>query len=195
MTAAFNLSQLANNLNSSGQLDATDGLTGIIPVANGGTGQSTITANNVILGNGTSPIQLVAPGTSGNALISNGTTWSSGAISKLSTASGSAPSYSARAWATANTTTGATLRASGNIQAVTDVGGAKYQFSFLTPMPDENYAVVMGHGNTAGTVANDLNIVNSPPPSANSFQLYSTYFTNNTVYQARYGWMMIAVFR
>jgi hypothetical protein len=77
MTQAFNLSQLANNLNTSGQLDATDGLTGATPVANGGTGLSTITANNVILGNGTSAVQLVAPSTSGNVLTSNGTTWQS----------------------------------------------------------------------------------------------------------------------
>lgn len=75
MTQAFNLSQLANNLNTSGQLDATDGLTGAVPVANGGTGSATLTANNVLLGNGTSAVQLVAPSTSGNVLTSNGTTW------------------------------------------------------------------------------------------------------------------------
>ncbi len=34
MTAAFNLAQLANNLNTSGQLDATDGLTGLVANAN-----------------------------------------------------------------------------------------------------------------------------------------------------------------
>lgn len=44
MTQAFNLSQLANNLNSSGQLDATDGLVNAVPVANGGTGASDATA-------------------------------------------------------------------------------------------------------------------------------------------------------
>ena len=52
-------------------------LTGTLPVANGGTGATTLTANNVILGNGTSAVQFVAPGTSGNLLTSNGTTWSS----------------------------------------------------------------------------------------------------------------------
>ena len=41
MTQAYNLSQLANNLNTSGQLDATDGLVNAVPVANGGTGSST----------------------------------------------------------------------------------------------------------------------------------------------------------
>lgn len=44
MTQAYNLSQLANNLNSSGQLDATDGLVNAVPVANGGTGASSVSA-------------------------------------------------------------------------------------------------------------------------------------------------------
>lgn len=44
MTQAFNLAQLANNLNSSGQLDATDGLVNAVPVANGGTGASSVAA-------------------------------------------------------------------------------------------------------------------------------------------------------
>lgn len=55
-------------------------LSGIVPVANGGTGASTLTANNVILGNGTTAVTFVAPGTSGNVLTSNGTTWTSTAI-------------------------------------------------------------------------------------------------------------------
>jgi hypothetical protein len=49
----------------------------LTPVANGGTGAATLTLNNVLLGNGTSAVQAVAPGTSGNVLTSNGTTWSS----------------------------------------------------------------------------------------------------------------------
>ena len=127
MTQSFNLSQLANNLNTSGQLDATDGLVNAVPLANGGTnassasaartnldvpatagtgatgtwgisvtgnaaglsstlavasggtGLATLTANNVILGAGTSSPTFVAPSTSGNVLTSNGTTWASSA--------------------------------------------------------------------------------------------------------------------
>lgn len=52
---------------------------GTLPVANGGTGATSLTANNVLLGNGTSALQVVAPGTSGNVLTSNGTTWTSAA--------------------------------------------------------------------------------------------------------------------
>jgi len=58
-------------------------ITGItdLTVADGGTGASTITANSVILGNGTSALSgnLVAPSTAGNVLTSNGTTWTSAA--------------------------------------------------------------------------------------------------------------------
>jgi hypothetical protein len=53
------------------------GVSGTLSVADGGTGATTLTANNVILGNGTSPVQFVAPGSSGNVLTSNGTTWQS----------------------------------------------------------------------------------------------------------------------
>lgn len=52
-------------------------LSGTLPVANGGTGATSLTANNVLLGNGTSAVQVVAPSTSGNVLTSNGTTWQS----------------------------------------------------------------------------------------------------------------------
>jgi len=47
----------------------------VLNVAGGGTGLTTLTTNNVILGNGTSTPNFVAPGTTGNVLTSNGTTW------------------------------------------------------------------------------------------------------------------------
>jgi hypothetical protein len=55
----------------------TTNVTGTLPVANGGTGAATLTANNVLLGNGTSALQVVAPGALGNLLTSDGTTWTS----------------------------------------------------------------------------------------------------------------------
>jgi hypothetical protein len=60
-------------------VDLTTNVTGTLPVGNGGTGAATFTANNVLLGNGTSAFQVVAPGTNGNVLQSNGTTWISAA--------------------------------------------------------------------------------------------------------------------
>jgi hypothetical protein len=50
-------------------------------VAGGGTGLASLTANNVILGNGSSAPTFVAPGASGNILTSNGSTWVSSAPS------------------------------------------------------------------------------------------------------------------
>jgi hypothetical protein len=51
-----------------------------IAVSSGGTGLATLTANNVILGNGTSNPSFVAPGNSANVLTSNGTTWVSSVV-------------------------------------------------------------------------------------------------------------------
>ena len=53
--------------------------TGTLGVDQGGTGLTTLTANNVILGNGASNPTFVAPGTNGNVLVSNGSTWTSAA--------------------------------------------------------------------------------------------------------------------
>jgi microcystin-dependent protein len=58
-------------------VNAATNVTGTLPVANGGTGATTLTANNVLLGNGTSAPLFVAPGSSGNILTSDGSTWAS----------------------------------------------------------------------------------------------------------------------
>jgi len=57
-------------------------ITGItdLAVADGGTGRSTLAANAVLVGNGTSGINTVAPSTSGNILVSNGTSWTSNTV-------------------------------------------------------------------------------------------------------------------
>jgi hypothetical protein len=96
-TSAIPLSQLDNNFttvvngvngigngtNSLANVSITGGnittLTTALTVPNGGTGLTTITSNNVVLGNGTGSVQVVAPGTNGNLLTSNGTTWISSA--------------------------------------------------------------------------------------------------------------------
>ena len=71
-----------------------------VGVGYGGTGSTTLTANNVLLGNGTSALQAVAPGTSGNVLTSNGTTWTSG------TPAAGAPTGSILMWSTTTAPTG-----------------------------------------------------------------------------------------
>lgn len=80
MTQAFNLSQLANNVDTAGDLNAAVGLYNQVPVANGGTGAASFTANAAIISNaGGTALSSVAAGANGNVLTSNGTTWTSAA--------------------------------------------------------------------------------------------------------------------
>ena len=50
----------------------TTGVTGILPVANGGTGLASLTAHDVLVGNGTGNVTLISPSTAGFILTSNG---------------------------------------------------------------------------------------------------------------------------
>lgn len=70
VTGGTNIATTSNGANT-----ITIDIDGTIAVANGGTGRATLTANNLILGNGTSAVTFLAPGASGNVPTSNGTTW------------------------------------------------------------------------------------------------------------------------
>lgn len=74
-----------------------------VTVAQGGTGAATLTANAVLIGNGTSAVTAVAPSTNGNVLTSNGTAWTSTAPT----------SASLTLLATLTTTSGTTQSATG----------------------------------------------------------------------------------
>jgi len=50
-------------------------LVNALPAGSGGTGANTLTAESVVIGNGTSSVKFVAPGTASNVLTSNGTAW------------------------------------------------------------------------------------------------------------------------
>ena len=74
------------------------------------------------------------------------------APTQLSTASGSAPSYSARAWVNFQGTSTVTIRGSGNVTSITDHGTGDYTVNFTTAMPDVNYCgVALPNDGTAGT--------------------------------------------
>lgn len=89
MTQAFNLSQLANRVNTSGQLDISTGASGTLPIANGGTnnGSLAVTAGGVIYTDGSKAVN-VGAGTSGQLLQSNGAsapTWVAPPVAGLTT--------------------------------------------------------------------------------------------------------------
>ena len=83
----------------------------------------------------------------------------------LTTASGSAPSYSARAWVNFNGTGTVAIRASGNVSSITDNGVGDYIVNFTTAMSDVNYAVI-ATGNIASN--NSGRAISAPASSTNT---------------------------
>ncbi len=73
--ARTNLSAAGSGANS--DITSITGLTTALTVAQGGTGAATHTSKGVLIGNGTSAITTVSPGTSNNVLTSDGTSWTS----------------------------------------------------------------------------------------------------------------------
>jgi hypothetical protein len=87
--------------------------------------------------------QLSATGTpSSTTFLRGDNTWNG--VASLTTASGSAPSYSARAWVNFNGTGTVAIRASGNVSSITDNGTGDYTVNFTTAMSDANYAYHIG---------------------------------------------------
>ena len=88
--------------------------------------------------------------------------------SVLATPSGSAPSYTCRAWVNFDGTGTVAIRASGNVSSITDNGTGVYAVNFTTAMPDANYCLVLsseiggGAGGFNGTTT-------SPAPSTSAF--------------------------
>ena len=89
-TGTVNGLTLSGTVTSSGDLtlggtlanvDLAAAVTGTLPVANGGTGATSLTANAVLIGSDTSAVSTVSPGTSGNVLKSTGSAWASSAPS------------------------------------------------------------------------------------------------------------------
>jgi hypothetical protein len=63
--------------------DIGDNADDALTVSRGGTGTTTLTAENVLLGDTANAVKFVAPGTSGNVLTSNGTTWAGSELGGL----------------------------------------------------------------------------------------------------------------
>jgi hypothetical protein len=139
--ATFSGAVVANTFSSSGATITGGSISGItdLAVADGGTGRSTLTANAVLVGDGTSGINSVAPGTSGNVLTSDGTSWAS-----------SANAGAAKAWVNFDGTGTVAIRASYNVSSITDNGTGDYTVNFTNALPDANYSALV----TAGVTGN-----------------------------------------
>lgn len=95
---------------------------------------------------------------------------------KLTTASGSAPSYSARAWVNFNGTGTVAIRAGGNVSSITDNGVGNYTVNFTTAMPSANYSTVLNtQGATTGSIVGEWGLYTASTttfatPTTSSFQ-------------------------
>ena len=131
-----------------------------IAVADGGTGAGSFTANSIILGNGTSALNgnLVAPGTSGNVLTSNGTTWVS-----------TTPPFTKSAWLYYDNG----IIASYNIDTVTNPGTGLYTVTFTTAFSNANYMVLAtGQANSSATTPGIVAVIqNTVSKVAGSLQI------------------------
>ena len=71
-------------------------------------------------------------------------------------ATGSAPVFACRAWINFNGTGTITIRGSGNVDSIVDLGTGEYRVNFTVPMQDINYAVVITAGTSIITNTNRL---------------------------------------
>jgi hypothetical protein len=101
------------------------------------------TSGNNIINENADTITIGASGDTTNIVGTLQNNGSAISIASLSTASGSAPSYSARAWVNFNGTGTPAIRASGNVSSITDVSTGRYKVNFATNMPDADYAVAI----------------------------------------------------
>ena len=88
-------------------------------------------------------------------------TFNAPSVASLSTASGSAPSYSARAWVNFNGTGTVAIRGSGNVSSITDSGTGQYVVNFTTAMADTNYAVVINAATTYSSANQQWQLVSA----------------------------------
>ena len=93
-------------------------------------------------------------------------------------AGGSAPAFAVRAWLNFNGTGAVAVRGGGNIASVIDDGVGNYTINFITPMPNNNYAIAqMGSAYPSGGNSSGMYMVEkTSSPSAlsrtiNSFQV------------------------
>lgn len=158
MTAAFNLSQLANNLNTSGQLDASDGLYGVIPSGNlSGTYAISVSGNAATATNATNAANV---GT--NGVTTSSITNASITAPKLNGAqTGNPPIYGVRAWVRfdgfGSVGANQTIIGSGNVSSVYKNNQGEYFITLTTAMPNTNY------GGSICSCGNDATGGSNPP--------------------------------
>lgn len=139
-----------------------------LTVADGGTGRSTLTANAVLVGNGTSGINSISPSTAGNTLTSDGTNWTS-----------TVPPFTKSAWVYYD----GAIVSSYNVASVTNPGTGLYTITFTNAFSNANYmALGTGQANSSSTTQGLLAVSqNSVSKAAGSLQVVRARTDNGAV--------------
>jgi len=95
--------------------------------------------------------------------------------SVLATPTGSAPSYTCRAWVNFNGTATVAIRASGNVSSITDNGTGDYTVNFATAMPDADYSGIVMSGSPG--VVDTLNSIVGGNPTSSAFRFTCRSYT------------------
>lgn len=154
------------------------------------------TTQGSVLYRGASSWAALTPGTSGQVLSTNGAgadpTWASNTPSALSTATGSAPSYSARAWVNFNgSASPLSVRASANVSSVVSNGTGNYTVNFTTAMSNTSYAVTGSYQRAASGFNDSCFVPDQPSFTTGSCRIYTVSGAGNL----GNGNVAVAVFR
>jgi len=155
--------------------DVVNGLEGI-SVASGGTGLETLTAESVVIGNGTDAVKFVAPGSSSNVLTSNGTAW----VSQAAAATTNANAITTGILSASVGGTGANTLTNNAVVIGNTTGAVK----FVSPGTTGNLltsngtawvsqAAAVAAGGLSGIQQYNSPSTFTPPPSTNSIIVYA----------------------
>ena len=149
----------------------------------------------VIKGNTSGQVEIAAPDVAGSTTLTlptgNGTVITTNNIdanppASLSTATGDAPSYSARAWVNFNGTGTVAIRASGNVSSITDVSTGIYVVNLTTAMSDANYCITTNTTQNFGTTASIADICFTGAQASSNFYIFSYNDNTATDFQGIY---------
>ena len=97
--------------------------------------------------------------------------------SVLATPTGSAPSYTCRAWVNFNGTGTVAIRASGNVSSITDNGTGDYTVNLTTAMPDANYCSNLTVSGNSGSYNSPM-ILESVAPTSSAIRFINMFDSN-----------------
>jgi hypothetical protein len=148
---------------------------------------------------GADALNVSGNGTSGQALLSDGDgTFSWGSSSSMTTTTGSAPYYGARAWVMFDGTGTASIESSANISSLTDNGTGDYTLSFTTAMPDTNYCLVYGASKYTQNQVHWANLYSTSSRATGSVRVSTNYIAgggDTVTYRGDLEPIGVAIFR